>query len=434
MSSELYYKSLPKRLKLLDSQKAEREFKKWCYNYTIHSKAIHQYSPEIHILLLKYSIYYLHTLSNTHPELSQKIKSFISENDIDQEKMEKTSANFDPDKYCIFEDFTIFIEKSYESVENEYKEKIINIKEFSDYAQIIAVFKLICDLIDLVEIWKEKDIGLKKFQNLCKFRVVQVIRAKKAYENSPEGKEYENEIKKLNEQIKQDKINEEKRKKELIEQQNKKKAMLTKTFTISNTSLKNNLNPYKDIMLNNPPPSNLKVTANNNILARNNNYGLVNPFENSKNNIYSSSKESSIANRVFKRKVVYSQNDKEAQEINQMYMNYDPGEYEKVSNDNNTNVSNYFQINEPMNLQITKDNIDEMMKKVLRGYQYPGSKEINIGEIPVLFKSTDYYKLRLHIKSILIPKIISQLNSNNAIEAYNNCKVLAYYLSIMNSK
>ena len=33
-----------------------------------------------------------------------------------------------------------------------------------------------------------------------------------------------------------------------------------------------------------------------------------------------------------------------------MYMNYDPGEYEKVSNDNNTNVSNYFQINEPMNL------------------------------------------------------------------------------------
>ena len=71
--------------------------------------------------------------------------------------------------------------------------------------------------------------------------------------------------------------------------------MLTKTFTISNTSLKNNLNPYKDIMLNNPPPSNLKVTANNNILARNNNYGLVNPFENSKNNIYSSSKESSIA-------------------------------------------------------------------------------------------------------------------------------------------
>ena len=44
--------------------------------------------------------------------------------------------NFNPDKYCIFEDFTNFIAKSFEAVENEYKEKILNRKEFSDYEQL----------------------------------------------------------------------------------------------------------------------------------------------------------------------------------------------------------------------------------------------------------------------------------------------------------
>ena len=78
--------------------------------------------------------------------------------------------------------------------------------------------------------------------------------------------------------------------------------------------------------------------------------------------------------------------------------------------------------------------MNDIMKKLLEGYVYPGSKEINIGEIPVQFKSMDYYKLRLHIKSILIPKIISQLNKNNAEEAYQNCTMLMYYLSIMNPK
>ena len=209
MSSEPYLKSLNERLKKLNASDAEKVFNRWSYNYIIHTKAIHQYSPEIHILLLKYSIHLIYILSKTHPELSNKINKFYSDNGLELQKVEKLSNNFNPDKYCIFEDFTNFIAKTFEAVENDYKEKILNIKEFSDYAQIIAVYKLLVDLIDMVEIWKEKDDGLQKFQNLCKFRAIQIIKAKKEYENSPEGKEYENEVNKLNEQIKQEKILEE---------------------------------------------------------------------------------------------------------------------------------------------------------------------------------------------------------------------------------
>ena len=420
MSSDSYLKSLKDRLKSLDAKRAEKKFKKWAFNYKVNTKAINQYSPEIYVLLLKYSIYYIYTLSKVHPELSQKIENFYKENDLDKVKVEKTAHNFNPDKYCIFEDFTTFIEKAYEAVDSEYKEKILNIKEFSNYAQIISVYKLICDLIDLVEIWKEKDEGLKKFQNLCKFRVIQIVRAKKAYEESPEGKEYENEMKKLNEQIKQEKIMEEKRKRE--EEEKAKKEKLFKTYTLSK-SVVGKLNPYKDIMINKPPQIN-------------NNYGFSNPFADMSASPYdlplSSKNKSTIIAKLPRKKVVYSEKDKEAQEINKMYMNYDPGEYQK--SDNFENQNNYYNIYNRPNIQVNKNNIEEIMKKLLEGYQYPGSNEVKINEVPVLFKSTDFYKLRLHIRSILIPKIIAQLNKNNAEEAYNNCKMLMYYLSIMNPK
>ena len=420
MSSDSYLKSLKDRLKSLDTKIAEKKFKKWAFNYKVNTKAINQYSPEIYVLLLKYSIYYIYTLSKVHPELSQKIENFYKENDLDKVKAEKTANNFNPDKYCIFEDFTTFIEKAYEAVESEYKEKILNIKEFSNYAQIISVYKLICDLIDLVEIWKEKDEGLKKFQNLCKFRVIQIVRAKKAYEESPEGKEYENEMKKLNEQIKQEKIMEEKRKRE--EEEKAKKEKLFKTYTLSKTVIGQS-NLYKDIMINKPPQIN-------------NNYGFSNPFADMSASPYnlppSSKNKSTIIAKLPRKKVVYSEKDKEAQEINKMYMNYDPGEYQK--SDNFENQNNYYNIYNRPNIQVNKNNIEEIMKKLLEGYQYPGSNEVKINEVPVLFKSTDFYKLRLHIRSILIPKIIAQLNKNNAEEAYNNCKMLMYYLSIMNPK
>ena len=38
--------------------------------------------------------------------------------------------------------------------------------------------------MELVEIWKQKDELLQKFQSLCKFRIIQLIMDKMAYENS----------------------------------------------------------------------------------------------------------------------------------------------------------------------------------------------------------------------------------------------------------
>ena len=198
-----------------------------------------------------------------------------------------------------------------------------------------------------------------------------------------------------------------------------------KTYTVSKSS-SNKYNPYKDKMINNIP----SLTA-----TQNEAYNLSNPFADMGINPYNlplpSKNKSAFTKKFSKKRVVYSENDKELQEINKMYMNYDPGEYLKSPA---TNINNYYNIYERPNIQINKNNMEDIMKKLLEGYVYPGSKEITIGEIPVLFKSVDYYKLRLHIKSILIPKIISQLNKNNAEEAYQNCRMLMYYLSIMNPK
>ena len=424
MSSGSYLNNLPERLKKLDSSNAEKLFNKWSYNYLVHSKSIHQYAPEIHILLLKYSIHLIFILSKTHPELSNKIKKFYLDNGLELSKIEKLSNNFNPDKYCIFEDFTNFIAKTFEAVENDYKEKILNIKEFSDYIQIIAVYRLLVDLIDMVEIWKEKDEGLQKFQNLCKFRVIQIIREKKNYENSPEAKEYEKEVNMLNEQIKEEKLMEEKRKKEMIEEENRK-AMLMRTGTTVQRRNDFQFNQFKSLS----PVKNM------------NNNGPINPFSGGISDIpynlpKASNSKGNIQRKLPKRKFNYAKNDKEAMEIHQMYMNYDPGEYEQVSNvnDNSKNINNYYNINPNQNIPVNKNNIEETMNYLLKGYEYPGSNEVSINSTPVLFKSEDYYKLRLHIKSVLIPKIIGQLNKNDAEEAYKNTKMLLYYLSIMNPK
>ena len=424
MSGDLYLKTLNERIKKLNNIESEKLFKKWSYNYLINSKSIHQYSPEMHILLLKYSLHLIYLLYKSHPELSDKIQKFFTDSGLEINKLEKLSNNFDPDKYCIFEDFTNFIAKTFEAVENDYKEKILNIKEFSDYAQIIAVYKLLVDLIDMVEIWREKDEGLKKFQNLCKFRVVQVIREKKNYENSPEAKEYEKEVNQLNEQIRQERILEEQKKKEMMNNQNKNKnKFLSKTSTFVQKS--NNLN------FNNP------FYNNNNKIQGNNINDPLNPFSGGFGNPYSlpepTINRANVPKKTLKRKFNYSQNDKEAQEIHQMYMNYDPGEYEKV-NPNNQNENNFYNINPKPNIQVNNNNIEEVMKTLLEGYKYPGSNEVKIKTTPVLYKSEDYYKLRLHIKTVLIPRIISQLNKNQSEEAYKNSKLLLYYLSIMNPK
>ena len=109
MSAEPYLKSLYERLKKLDFPNAQQLFNKWSYNYLVHAKPFHQYTAEIHILLLKYSIHLIYNISKTHPQLSNKINKFFSDNSLELSKIEKLINNFNPDKYCLFEDFTNFI-------------------------------------------------------------------------------------------------------------------------------------------------------------------------------------------------------------------------------------------------------------------------------------------------------------------------------------
>ncbi len=144
----------------------------------------------------------------------------------------------------------------------------------------------------------------------------------------------------------------------------------------------------------------------------------------------------SYSNNLNKRplpKRKFKKNDKEAEEINQMYNNYDPGEYTKDPGYNNdSNNNNIFNPN--YNINNKNDNTISIINELLKDYVYPGSKDINISHFPIDMKSADFYKMKIHIKSFLIPKIIMQLKNNQIDEAYQNARMILYYLSNINSK
>ena len=150
----------------------EREVKKWIFYYLSHGKAISEYSPELNILLRQYSIKKLYDISQSNPKVKDKVFDFLHSIMYDT-KAEKISKEFNVDAFCQYEDFINFIEKVFESVVGEYKEKILNY-DFSNYLEIIALYRLIVDITDLVDLWKEKDENILKFQTFCKYRVIKI--------------------------------------------------------------------------------------------------------------------------------------------------------------------------------------------------------------------------------------------------------------------
>ena len=157
----------------------EREVKKWIFYYLSHGKAISEYSPELNILLRQYSIKKLYDISQSNPKVKDKVFDFLHSIMYDT-KAEKISKEFNVDAFCQYEDFINFIEKVFESVEGEYKEKILNY-DFSNYLEIIALYRLIVDITDLVDLWKEKDENILKFQTFCKYRVIKIHNMKMNY-------------------------------------------------------------------------------------------------------------------------------------------------------------------------------------------------------------------------------------------------------------
>lgn len=131
-------------------EEGEKEVNKWIFYYLSHGKAISEYSPELNILLRQYSIKKLYDLSQSNPNLKEKIFDFLHSIMYDT-KAEKISKEFNVDAFCQYEDFINFIEKVFESVEGEYKNKILNY-DFSNYLEIIALYRLIVDITDLVDL------------------------------------------------------------------------------------------------------------------------------------------------------------------------------------------------------------------------------------------------------------------------------------------
>lgn len=212
----------------------EKLFKKWKFFYLSHGKAISEFTPELNILLRQYSIKKLYELTISYPEMKEKVFEFLKVI-MHADNAAKVAKEFNVDKYCSYEEFLNFIEKAFESVEGEFKNKIKNY-EFSNYLEIIAVYRLIIDITDLVDLWKEKDENILKFQTFCKYRVIKIYNMK-INEKNREKTDVEKECEQLAEEVKREEI-ENKRKEEI---EKKKKAEQEKIEQTKNKHNNNNL-------------------------------------------------------------------------------------------------------------------------------------------------------------------------------------------------
>ena len=213
----------------------EREVKKWMFYYLSHGKAISEYSPELNILLRQYSIKKLYDLGQSNPKVKDKVFEFLHSIMYDT-KAEKISKDFNVDAFCQYEDFINFIEKVFESVEGEYKGKILNY-DFSNYLEIIALYRLIVDITDLVDLWKEKDENILKFQTFCKYRVIK-IHNMKINEKNRKKTDVEKEVDQLAEDIKKEEIEKKKQMEEMKKKQIEEMKKKPKVFNVGNNNNK----------------------------------------------------------------------------------------------------------------------------------------------------------------------------------------------------
>jgi hypothetical protein len=181
----------------------EELFEKYKFNYLFHGKAISEFSTDLNILLRKFLIKKIYELSqSSSSKVKKKSEDFL--NSICGIVKAKTiSQTFNADKLCKYEDFISFIEKSFEAAEEDFNNKIIQ-NDFSNYLQLIAVYRLIGDISELIDCWKEKDEKIQKFQILCKYRCIQIMTAKKDFETKPKTG-IEKEIEELSNDIKNEK-------------------------------------------------------------------------------------------------------------------------------------------------------------------------------------------------------------------------------------
>ena len=176
----------------------EKYLEKLKFYYIVHGKSISEFSPDLNILLRRFVIKKIYDLSELNTTIKKKCEEFLN-SICGIEKAKNISLNFDPEKICKYEDYISFIEKSFQQAEDDFNENILG-NNFDNYLNLIAVYRLICDISDLIDCWKEKDEKIEKFQKLCKYRCIQIITAKKEYEKGPQS-EIDKEIKEMEKEL-----------------------------------------------------------------------------------------------------------------------------------------------------------------------------------------------------------------------------------------
>ncbi len=463
------------------SDKLEKYIDQLKFFYLIHGKSISEFSPDLNVLLRRYIIKKIYDYSQSNPSINKKCSDFLNSIcGIDRAK--KISSNFDADKICKYEDYISFIEKSFEQAECDFNDKILE-NNFDNYLQLISVYRLICDMSELIDCWKEKDENIEKFQKLCKFRCIQIISAKKEYDKGPQSEidkeisEIEKNIKmseslKLNKETddkiinsdKKDDVNPQKNNNNISSQlntqkisDNKKNLIVPKNnYNTNFIDIKEN-NPYLNITLN------FKEAFKNTLKNNDNNKEKIdlddfqlkdNPY----NSIVVDNSQIKNSSILPQKKIIVKQISQEQEEIENMIKNLKGNSLQKenknLNKKNSQQIKNINQnlnknpkqnmiqsVNQEINKK-SKQNItssvqcvkfEQLKTNLLNNYKYPGNKKLNI-KFPVIYRDVDYIYLLDYIKKNLIPETISKMEKNDLKSALSQSEMLLYYLVNITTK
>ena len=149
---------------------------KYIFMYLNHGKSISEYNSAMNIFLRNYCIKQIYNLSLTYPQIQNEVNNFVSTLVI-KRTVKEIATNFNPDKYITFEEYIEFLESVFEKAELQYKEDILTY-DFTNYLEIICAYRLITDVCECASEWKGNDDKIKTLQDFCKWRIVQIWRAK----------------------------------------------------------------------------------------------------------------------------------------------------------------------------------------------------------------------------------------------------------------
>lgn len=160
-----------------------QEIEKWKNYYLYLGKAISEYSKELNVVLRQFCVKKLFKITNDYPNTVPEIEKFFKSINIKNPK--KIAEGYNTSSILSFDDFADIIEKIFESVEDLFNEEILDNNDFSNYIKIMSIYKLLRDLGDFAEAWGEMDEKIEKFQNYCKFRVVDINERYQKYLTEP---------------------------------------------------------------------------------------------------------------------------------------------------------------------------------------------------------------------------------------------------------